>query len=358
MRKEQGPGRGPGHRRGWVGVLGVLLAAAAAGCSEKPVLGPDVKAPERLPDPPAGAVVLRCTVSMPSGAMTCADPDLPRLPAGASADRIIGAQDVYVKLTSTETSWDAGAEVLSTRVTVQNLTPQLLGTPDGVAVSGVRVFFYIEPVAVTGAGPVTVLNVDGTSTFLGTEQPFFQYAGILRPLEISEARTWYFQVGPDVETFSFSVYVAAPMIDEDAVLLGSVWTGLQSNEWGDPANWLDGALPDATTSISVLPAALAEGPNLPLANGDIEAQHLRVGSGSSLDLGGFRATVSGNVDAPGGIANGVVHMTGDGLLGGTVPGLEIDGGVALQRPTTTTGPVSVRGGAIAVRNEPLTIRVP
>ena len=332
-------------------ILGVL-----AGCSEKEVLGSYPVQPEPLPQLPQGAVLLTCRVDVPTSEMSCAEPALPALP-GASADRVIGEQDVYVKLSSSGTSYDAGTETFATSVTVQNLTRHILGTPDGLDVTDVQVFFHTGPVATGGSGTVSVANPSGMGTFMGSEQPYFSYDGVLRPLEISGTREWLFSVPPSVTSFTFGVYVSAAMVEENAALLGSVWNGTVSSEWTAPGNWDGAAVPDASSAVTVLPTALQEGENMPALTDDVDVEHLRVGTGSTLDLGSFRATVTGNVDAPGQITNGVVAM-GAGLLGGTVPGVVISGAVRLQRPTVATGAVSVRDGALTVRNQPLSIRVP
>jgi hypothetical protein len=87
-------------------------------------------------------------------------------------------------------------------------------------------------------------------------------------------------------------------------------------------------------------------------------QHLRVGSGSVLDLGSHLLSVGGNVDARGAVTNGTVRLTSDsGIAGGTLPSVEVAGAVHLQRPTTATGAVQVTG-SLTVTDVPLSIQIP
>ena len=72
---------------------------------------------------------------------------------------------------------------------------------------------------------------------------------------------------------------------------------------------------------------------------------MRVGEASTLDLGAHTMLVTGNVDAPGTITNGIIQLSGaTARLGGNLPTLEISGGASLQRATATSGSVSVTDG--------------
>lgn len=169
------------------------------------------------PEPPAEAVAtMTCTVTVQGGTLAC---------DGAAAGRgtsaaIIGGQGVYVRLTAFGGGYDAATGTLHTYVTVENLTPQALGTTDGITPSadGVRVFFNRGPVATRGEGMVSVANADGQEAFLAAEQKYFQYDGILAPGDTSVAKEWRFTVEPGVGAFSFGVYVAAPVRAEEGYL--------------------------------------------------------------------------------------------------------------------------------------------
>jgi len=118
---------------------------------------------------------------------------------------------VNVVLASDSVRYDSAAGLFSVNVTVSNLYPMPLGTADGVTVDpgGVRVFFQSGPVSTSGPGAVTVTNADGTGTFTGTEQVYFEYAQIVLTDATSAARTWTFGVPDSVASFSFAVYVEA-----------------------------------------------------------------------------------------------------------------------------------------------------
>src|SRR5690606_12307300 len=115
-------------------------------------------------------------------------------------------------------------------VTVQNLTLQPMGTPDGehVDASGVRVFFVDEP-----SNGVEVVNYTGTAEFTGSEsRKFYAYEHfdlgedwVLDPGEVSESKTWEFKLNGQTE-FEFSVLVSATVPDPNAyrVRLSNVGT--------------------------------------------------------------------------------------------------------------------------------------
>ncbi|MBV9108082.1 MAG: hypothetical protein JO306_01590, partial [Gemmatimonadetes bacterium] len=134
----------------------MLLAA----CTDRQVL-PTASGPT-LPATAVGA--LTCSVDVKAQTLTCAS----ARPSGPRGDKIIGKQDVYVKLSSSGTSWDSGTQILSSNVVVQSLVDRLMGTSDGVTVSGVNVFFFSGPNVTSGTGTVTVANADHyDGTFMG-----------------------------------------------------------------------------------------------------------------------------------------------------------------------------------------------
>jgi hypothetical protein len=311
------------------------------------------------PDLPDGAVLMQCVADVRAGQIHCETPPPPPTPSGLHSDRIVGGQDLYVQLSSAGTSYDAGTEILSSTVTVENLTRLAMGTSDGSTVNGVKVFFQDGPTVTSGTGTVTVANADGTDTFTGTGQPYFLYPQILAPMEISDGRVWMFSAPSTVNTFAFTVYVATTMVDEHALMLGPVWTGADStSNWFTAANWSTGEVPDSTMAATIPTDTVLGGASLPALGNDASVQHLRVGSGSVLDLGGHVMTVAGNVDARGAVSNGTVRLTSDSTLaGGTLPSLAVEGSVHLQRPTTATGSVEVTG-TLTIQDLPLSIRIP
>lgn len=334
-------------RRAWPVLALPLLAACADRSPTLPA------APAELP---VGAVgMLECTVNVPEQQMSCA----PVVPQGAARGaKLYGGQEKYVKLTSSGTAYDGGTQIFSSNVTVQNLLQQSIGTTDGSTVTGVDVFFASQPAA-NGGGSVTVFNYDGTGTFTGTNQRYFHYPQIIETYEISAAKSWQFQITGTVTTFSFTVYISAPMVNEAAPLLDEVWEGDVSTNWQTGANWNGGVAPDSANTVSVpADSLLAPGHSLPVLTASARLTNLRVGYASTLGLGGFTLTAYGNVDAVGTVSNGTVKVAGTGAyLGGNLPAVEVTGSAQLQRSTRATGAVSVTG-TLTVKDQALTISVP
>ncbi len=108
------------------------------------------------------------------------------------------------------------AEVFSFNATVQNLITQPLSQTETGTVNptGIRVFFSQQPTATSlinpaGSSAISITNADGTATFTAASQPFYQYPGILGPTEKTAAKLWTFAVDPNIQSFSFLVYVDA-----------------------------------------------------------------------------------------------------------------------------------------------------
>ncbi|HEX6750738.1 MAG TPA: hypothetical protein VF092_25850 [Longimicrobium sp.] len=333
--------------RAGCGAALVLLAA----CSDQTTLPPAVA--------PAGTMAqMRCTVDVPSATLACAAVK-PAGPAGVNADRIIGNQDVYVKLSSSGTSWDSDTEILQSNVTVQNLGQQSMGTANGSAVTGVKVFFNSGPTVTAGSGSVTLANADGMDTFLSSNQSYFLYNEILAPYQISTARNWQFNVPSTVTSFSFTVYVWTQMVNEALPIVDKVWTGAVSTAWETAGNWQGGVVPDSTSVVAIPPDSLLSGAhNQPVLTADADVAHLRVGYGSSLGLAGHQMRVRGNVDAVGTISGGNVWNSGTGtLLRGNVGALQVSGGAKMQGAVKASAAVSV-SGSLNTAGQTLTISIP
>jgi hypothetical protein len=97
---------------------------------------------------------------------------------------------------------------------------RVLGSSDGTTVDGVRVFFHSGPIVTAGTGTVTVRDPDGTGTFTGSNQPYYEYMEMLVKDETSGARTWEWNVPSTVETFVFEVYVEAEATDPITIVWG------------------------------------------------------------------------------------------------------------------------------------------
>jgi hypothetical protein len=226
-------------------------------------------------------------------------------------------------------------------------------------VDSTLVFFQAQPTTTGGSGAVTVANPDGLGTFTGTNQPYFNYAQIIAPYEISAAKGWQFNVPNTVATFSFTVYINTVLKTEAGPLLDLVWDGSSNTSWLNGANWNKGVSPDSASTVAIPPAALlGGGASQPALTADATATNLRVGLASTLTLNTFTLTAYGNVDVPGVIQGGTLRMAGSSaLLGGQVDALDVTGSVKLQRPTTATSAVSV-SGALNNAGQPLTITIP
>jgi len=187
-------------RRGARLLLPVMCATLAlAACGDQPV--------ESLRQPAAAAPshtlqAFKCVASR--SAVSCS-------PESSLNGRgtVIGNQNTNIKLTSSNVSYDAGTEIFSFDVTVQNLLNESIGTPDGTtaATNGIRVFFNSGPTVTQGSGEVTVANADGVDAFTGSNQPFFRYSEILDKDEVSQPHTWQLTVPASATQFTFTLFV-------------------------------------------------------------------------------------------------------------------------------------------------------
>jgi hypothetical protein len=325
----------------------LVLAGLTAACTDNPM------APTATVPATAARQALECVANVAAQSMVCTPVD--QTAKGASLNRIVGGQDVYVKLTNSNTTYDSGTGIFSTSVQVQNLTQQTMGT-DGSTVSGVDVFFSEGPSS--SAGTVSVYEPDGTYMYLARMAPYYRYAQILQPMEISQSRQWKFQLAGGATTFTFRVYLSTRTTDDAGPLLGPVWTGATDSNWQTASNWSGGAVPDATSMATVPLAAHMGGAPMPVLTANASLLHLRVGTGSTLNLGAFTLSASGNVDGPGTLSNGTLIMTGTGtLLRGNVSALNVSGSTSLQGSVTASGAVSV-SGSLTVSDQALSISIP
>jgi hypothetical protein len=331
--------------------LALLLPVIAAACTDGTPLTPAI---DPVPEP---AAVMQCSVDVHSAAMSCAaaEPGL----GGALGNRMVGNQDMYVKLTNVGGSYDSGSGLFEINVTLQNLLAAPLGTSDGTTVDGIMVFFDQGPNVTGGTGEVTLLNA-GTAFITAANQHYFLYNEILDPYEISAAQPWRFDVPNTVTRFSFMMYVYAPQADESAPLMDRVWSGSAGTAWADGANWVGGVVPDSASSVTIYADSLLASPNMPLLSADAQVTHFRVGFGSTLNLGSNQLTAWGNVDAVGAVTGGSLRVAGAGaLLQGNLPSVVVNGSAVLQGATQTSGAVSISGGSLSVSGStPLSISIP
>src|SRR5690606_13006682 len=147
-------------------------------CGDRPTpLDPDLGPRPLGPDENASALVCRASVS--EGAIGCDRPLIDT--CGPSLALIVGEQGTYVQLTSSNVA--VVADTFAFDVTIQNLIGQAMGTDDGVTPhpDGVRAFFHVLPTTTSGTGSVTVANPSDLGSFTASNQPYFQYDGLLYP---------------------------------------------------------------------------------------------------------------------------------------------------------------------------------
>jgi hypothetical protein len=184
-----------------------------------PILLLTACAPDRSAGPSDGAVpartqLLECRADAIAGSLTCAPPTGP---AGAPGTGTFGDQGINIAMESKRVKYDAGTQILSADIAVENLMGGPIGTQDGSTLSGgVSVFVVAGPTAVDG-GSVTIENADGEDTFTGSGQPYFNYPILLAPGAKSTERTWEFKFVAPATSFTFAVLISADTPAQGAV---------------------------------------------------------------------------------------------------------------------------------------------
>jgi hypothetical protein len=187
--------------------LALACCAVAAACADS--TSAPANAPAAVPGQPAPVRTrFDCVGDLRSRTLSCAAP----APAGGPrTDVILGQQRVNTKLTSSNLS--VSADTFAFDVAVTNLLRVPIGTTDGTTPDpdGVRVFFASGVATTQGTGTVDVANADGVGVFTASGQPYFAYHEIVQPDSTSSPRRWKLRFDPGVQTFSFTVYVNAPL---------------------------------------------------------------------------------------------------------------------------------------------------
>lgn len=209
------------HGSLWLAAAGTALILAS--CADRNDAAGPITGAAGPPGPPAAPVLLQaidCRVEVRTMLVKCS----PTTPGeGGPSYLIVGSQNEYVTLTSTNQSYVPATGAFTFDVTVRNLIPQPLGTADTMPAlapdaNGVRVFFSTPPVATAGTGAITVA-ADGQDLFTAAGQDYYQYNTVLEQFEVSAPRTWTFNVPSTVETFHFGVFVAAAVPWPDGYVL-------------------------------------------------------------------------------------------------------------------------------------------
>ena len=227
-------------------IAGATLAACSESSQPTGVIPVPVDANEYV------LAQLTCRVDAAASTMSCAPANAARVD-GRSSDLILGGQNVYVKLTSTNVV-TTPTVTTTADVSVKNLTNQPWNTGNGTTIdtAGVKVFFQAGP-----TNGVVIANPTGTATFTAAGQKYFKYSGagllgadgILSPGETSGTINWQFTLN-GASSFTFSVLIVAKMPDETGALrfVGDTLTQAGGSEfklsiWGSSATdvWAGGA---------------------------------------------------------------------------------------------------------------------
>ena len=207
----------------------MVASAVAIACTEDVPTSP-VKTATPSKDASKSSIVaaLSCHANVAERSVTCEAPGASQKPqssgdpASTPANIIIGGQDVFVAVKSTNVNYDAGTGAFTFDVTIRNLIPQPMGTADTTGLEapdpdGIRIFFAAGPNVTSGSGLITV-NGDGIDTFTGANQPYYQYSTVLDQFEISSPRTWNLTMPPSVTTFDFILLVSAEVPRPDGYI--------------------------------------------------------------------------------------------------------------------------------------------
>ena len=187
------------------------LAIGAISCDEQ-LTNPkqDIAKPDDPLERSKIVAVISCVADREKLDVTCADPNAFSAKGDPSRPNVIlGKQGVYVDVLSNNAAYDNGTGDFTFDIRVRNRITQPLGTTNGSTLdpSGVRVFFNTAPYVTSGTGIVTVANADGTATFTGPAQPYFQYNEVLSEFELSPLKQWKLNMPNTVTTFAFTVLV-------------------------------------------------------------------------------------------------------------------------------------------------------
>jgi hypothetical protein len=154
-------------------------------------------------------ILVPCTASLVTKTVSCGNEALGGVRLKGVSGDLIGDQNLYLKLTSSNVSYNSGTGIFQFDVTVQNLMNEAIGTPgEGLPdPDGIQVFFNSGPTATGGAGIISVANADGTGTFTGANQPYFAYHEILAKDQVSAAHTWQLSMPSTVTSFGFNLLI-------------------------------------------------------------------------------------------------------------------------------------------------------
>jgi hypothetical protein len=218
-------------------LAGIFLLALGTACTDRGTpLSVAPSEPAEPGEPGLTVAALDCTADLAALTVRCVSPP-PDAPGGVS-DIIVGGQNVYVRLTSSNVAYDGGSGQFTMDVTLENLIEQAMGTTDGttLAPGGIRIFFAEGPTVTAGTGTASVVP-DGFDFFLEAAQAFYAYPYVLQNGAVSPGEGWTFIVQPTVESFDFMVYVSAPVQFPDGyITLNGLMPGASAGSLAPGAN--------------------------------------------------------------------------------------------------------------------------
>jgi hypothetical protein len=194
----------------------LLAALVCAGCAGKNPTFSNGQIP--MPGVPARDVaVYECTASVSISSIQC-EPPAPTSVGGPEL-ALLGLNQV--RLTSSNVHYDTTTLIYGFDVRLKNLLTEPLGTPDGVTVTGSRVFYEKGPTATSfnapyDTGTVSVNNPDGSGDFTApyANQPYHLHNQIVLPGDSTPNQRWELKVPRSVSKFSFSLRVLTALPSE------------------------------------------------------------------------------------------------------------------------------------------------
>jgi hypothetical protein len=197
--------------------LAVCSAVAALACSDidRPLDQRGTKPIAQLQQEPPILLSLTCEMNSNSSSIACKSP-ITAAPPGVNASVIYGATATYAIFFPYNLVKDTVAHTWQFTAYLQNLLKQSIGTLNGTATTGVKVF-VTDFHATTGTGAVSVANADGTGTFTAPNQPYFNYNQISAPSGYSGNKLWKFNVPNTVSAVSMSILISTDFPAEQSV---------------------------------------------------------------------------------------------------------------------------------------------
>lgn len=212
----------------------------AAGAVPLAVLGTLLSCHD-LPTNPAAPLakpvrsLVGCRVEVATGKSECERLTPQGKPVGKVSGNVIA--DAQWMLETQPGAYTRADSTYRISVRITNDTETLLGTPDGVQATGLKLFLPVHPMGYTGrqAGDtsdpygmlippiqntnntVRARNPDGVGSFTAPGQPFWNYPEMLAPWETSGWKEWTFTVDPSVSYFYFAVSVLSYVPGEQPV---------------------------------------------------------------------------------------------------------------------------------------------